>query len=154
MAFANACRLEMAGRFWLGAGPRGASACRPNMASPGPDRRLPASARLKRRCEFQKVFQGGRKSVRPFLVVHALQRNDPESTRLGLTVSRRVGNAVVRNRVKRLVRETFRHARPELPPGFDLVIVARSPAARASLQQLQENFRQAAAELGLLSLKD
>lgn len=124
------------------------------MTNPCPDRRFPAAVRLKRRSEFQQVFQGGRKCVRPFLVVHLRLQTVPADTRLGLTVSRRVGNAVTRNRVKRRLREIFRHARPDIQPGYDIVVVARTSAADATYQELKQDFDEAAVKLGLLPTKD
>lgn len=58
-----------------------------------------------------------------------------DGPRLGLTVSRRVGNAVVRNRLKRRVREWFRRARAELEPGLDLVVIARRGASELSSRE-------------------
>lgn len=60
---------------------------------------------------------------------------NPERTRLGLTVSRKVGNAVVRNRVKRRVREWFRHEADMLPSGLDIVVIARRDAATLPPQE-------------------
>ena len=66
------------------------------------------------------------------MLLIAARPRDDEFTRqrLGITVSRKVGSAVVRNRVKRQVREWFRAARPRLRPGIDLVVIGRSAAAR------------------------
>lgn len=61
-------------------------------------------------------------------------------TRLGITVTRKVGNAVVRNRIKRLVREVFRQHRAQLPPGLDIVWVAKQQAAGASYADVLEDF--------------
>ncbi len=60
------------------------------------------------------------------LVLHVFPRGDEEAPRLGLSVSRKVGGAVERNRVKRLLREAFRLEEPALRPGQDLVVVARA----------------------------
>lgn len=62
--------------------------------------------------------------------------SDPGRARLGLTVSRKVGNAVVRNRVKRRVREWFRHEGRALTEGFELVVIARRPAATLTFEQV------------------
>ncbi len=73
-----------------------------------------------------------------FVVIVALQQDintrssDGKRKRLGVTVGRRVGNSVVRNRVKRHIREWFRHARAELPEGTDVVVIARRPARELS----------------------
>lgn len=74
--------------------------------------------------EFQRVFQGnGRKNAGP-IVVFGLP-NNLNHMRLGLSVNRRIGNAVKRNRIKRLLREAFRLQRHDWPRGYDLVIVVK-----------------------------
>ena len=71
-------------------------------------------------------------------------------SRVGLVTSRRVGDAVVRNRVRRLLREAVRHARPLLRPGCWLVIVARYTAARATGAELDTEWRKLARKAGIL----
>jgi ribonuclease P protein component len=89
--------------------------------------RLPRAARVRRRPEYLAIQNRGRRLVGPNLLLFAL----PGGGRLGITVSKKVGGAVLRNRVKRWIRDCYRRRRPEFPPGFDLVVVARPPAARA-----------------------
>jgi ribonuclease P protein component len=81
------------------------------------------------------VQNGGRRRHGADLVVLTLPR-DAAETRLGVTVSGRVGGAVVRNRIKRVVRETFRRTRTGLPGGLDLVVIAKPSAAARSSRQL------------------
>lgn len=66
--------------------------------------------------------------------------NGPLPTRLGITVTRKIGNAVARNRIKRLVREVFRLHRARLPEGLDLVWVAKQQAAQASFADVLDDF--------------
>lgn len=87
-------------------------------------RGFPPALRLHSEKEFDAVFREGASAADPLLVVHALPNGRPEP-RLGLAVGKGVGGAVVRNRVKRLLREAFRLHRGELPPSHDLVAVAR-----------------------------
>jgi ribonuclease P protein component len=82
---------------------------------------FPALLRLKSTAEFDQVFAAKIYVADGTLVINA-KRNTLGMTRLGLSVSRKHGNAVVRNRWKRLIREAFRHIRAELPTGLDLVI--------------------------------
>ena len=83
-----------------------------------------------RRRDFSRVTQAGRRRSSRFFLVFGSQREDQGPARMGITVTRKVGNAVRRNRIKRLVREWFRQRRA-LITGLDLVIIAKRdfPAA-------------------------
>ncbi len=107
--------------------------------------RLGKAARLRRRREFLAVQEGGRRLHAKELVILALATG-ANRPRLGITVSTRVGTAVVRNRIKRWVREAFRDASPALPP-VDVVVVARPGAGRMGLGAVREAIRAAAARL-------
>ena len=95
--------------------------------------------RLRTTAEFQRVFARRRSASDNLLVVYGLENGLPHA-RLGLSVSRKVGNAVVRNRWKRLLREAFRLQRSQLPAGLDLVIVPRA-AATPELKPLMQSLR-------------
>jgi ribonuclease P protein component len=95
----------------------------------GPFRR---GERLLRSSEYSKVGRDGRRVAESAFVLLVASRSSGGSEaprRLGITVSRKVGGAVVRNRVKRRIREWFRHSRPKLRGGIDLVVIGRSAAA-------------------------
>jgi ribonuclease P protein component len=86
--------------------------------------------RLSRSGDFDRVFRDGSSHANRYLVLYAFPRADPgdaaEGTRLGISVGRKVGGAVERNRVKRVLREAFwALAENQLPPGHDFVLVAR-----------------------------
>lgn len=90
-------------------------------------RRFPRTARLLRPDEFQRVYERRRSAARGPLVLYAAPRADGAAVRrLGLSVSRRIGTAVVRNAWKRRLREAFRHVHADLPPGYDYIVVVRS----------------------------
>jgi ribonuclease P protein component len=86
---------------------------------------FPKTHRIRSRVAFSAVFDGGVKAGKGPVVVYGA-RNGLEHSRLGLSVSRRVGNAVRRNRIKRLVREAFRLMQHDLPAGYDFVVVVRA----------------------------
>ena len=84
--------------------------------------------RLLKSPEFRCVFKRRRSAADDVLVVYAI-RNDIGWARLGLSVSRKVGNAVVRNRWKRFIREAFRTHQTEIPAGYDYVVIPRATAS-------------------------
>ena len=94
---------------------------------------------LLRPAEFQAVFDRRCSVSDGWLIVYA-RPNDLEYTRLGLSVSRKVGGAVARNRLRRLYREAYRLTKAELPMGLDLVLIPRS-AREPALAELQESLR-------------
>lgn len=97
----------------------------------GPSERFPRSDRLLRRSDFVRVQQQGRRVHAEHFILLMLRGRDGAATaRLGVTVGKRVGGAVERNRVKRLVREVFRRNRDLFPVGCDVVLVARPGADR------------------------
>ena len=92
---------------------------------------FPKTARLRKRPEFLRLSRNGRKVYSANFVVIS-KSNELGETRLGVTVSGKVGNAVVRNRIKRLVREFFRRHRRELLPGLDVLVIAKKSATHLS----------------------
>jgi ribonuclease P protein component len=95
--------------------------------------RFPRRYRIRRQAEFDRVFAQQVYAADRTLVVQGC-RNDLDLTRLGLSVSRRVGHAVVRNRWKRVIREAFRHQRASFPRGLDLIVRPRRGAVLGSEQ--------------------
>ena len=88
---------------------------------------------------FRRIYQKGQSAVSPWLALYVRRTGRPEN-RLGLTVSTKLGHAVVRNRVRRRLREVYRLHEDQLALGVDVVIVARVRASQASFQQLDESF--------------
>ena len=93
--------------------------------------------RLRRPAEFQRVRAGKRSWGHKLLVLYAAP-NDGRPTRVGISVGKHVGNAVVRNTIKRRVREAVRPRHAELQSGHDLVFIARAPSARAAWPVLRD----------------
>jgi ribonuclease P protein component len=83
--------------------------------------KFPRQRRLRKQREFDAVYDSGVYAADQVLVINGLARDD-QQLRLGLSVSRKVGNAVVRNRWKRLIRDAFRCCTPQLPEGWDIVV--------------------------------
>lgn len=101
--------------------------------------RFPSERRIRKRAEFLRIQSGGRRVTTPSYVILVMARPDDEPARLGITVTRKHGGAVQRNRAKRLVREAFR-LHPELfPRGADLVVVVKGRVE--SLAQAVEELR-------------
>ncbi len=81
---------------------------------------------------------GTRYHTRHFIVV--TKRNESGITRLGITAGKRVGNAVRRNRIKRLIREFFRLNKADFPKGYDIVIIAKKDASYFDLRRIEEEL--------------
>ena len=103
------------------------------------DQRLRSSECLRQAREYQCVFQHGKKLVSSLFVIYIYPSSEPFS-RLGMAVSKRVGKAVVRNRIKRLIRELFRRHKKLFESPCDVVIVARHRAANASFVDFTRQF--------------
>jgi ribonuclease P protein component len=100
---------------------------------------FPKTARLRKRFEFQRLSRNGLKTQFSHFVV-IKRNNDKGESRLGVTVSAKVGNAVARNRIKRLVREFFRRHRRNLAAGVDILVIAKKSAAGLSLKDISEEM--------------
>jgi ribonuclease P protein component len=109
----------------------------------------PRRRRLARSAEFERVYRHGRSKANRFLVLYAFPREDgdDDGPRLGLSVSRRVGGAVDRTRVKRVLREAFWEEAERLPDGADYVVVARPDAKSLAEREGTSGVRRALGEL-------
>jgi ribonuclease P protein component len=105
--------------------------------------------RLSRSAEFERVYRQGRSKGNRFFVLYAFPRSEEEAggSRLGLSVSRKVGGAVDRARVKRCLREAFWAEAERLPEGSDYVVVARPDARELAERDGTEGVRKALTEL-------
>jgi ribonuclease P protein component len=116
--------------------------------------RPPGRRRLSRSAEFERVYRQGRSKGNRFLVLYAFPRAEDaparepdEGPRLGLSVSKRIGGAVDRNRVKRVLREAFWQEAERLPSSSDYVVVARPDAKGLAEREGMGGVRTALAEL-------
>ncbi len=158
MVSAPAWRLLVAGKCLQTAAPRAASGCRPDTVPPevphaplgiaGGGANKPG--RLTRRAEFLRVAAKGRKAPTPGLVLQALIRPDRDALRLGFTVTKKVGNAVIRNRTRRRLREAARLLLRDHPAaGADLVLVGRDTTRNRPFALLIEDLAKSMARLGV-----
>ena len=117
------------------------------VASPPLDRH---ATRLKKRAEFLRVAAKGRKVQAPGLVLQALRRSDAGPARVGFTVTKKVGGAVVRNRTRRRLKEAVRLVlAAEAPRGVDLVLIGREGTRAREFAALQDDLRRALAKAGV-----
>jgi ribonuclease P protein component len=104
---------------------------------------------LKENYEFRRMYAKGKSGVSPCLVVYC-RPNHRAHNRLGITVGAKLGHAVVRNRVRRRLREIYRLNQPRMKQGYDVVLVGRVRAVSASYQELERAFLRVCEKLSLL----
>lgn len=101
------------------------------------EQRLPRSARVRRRADFERAYDSGQRVHARFMIVFLVENGGLES-RFGVAATRRIGNAVTRNRAKRLAREVFRRHR--VIAGLDVVIVPRAEIFNARFSAIEADF--------------
>ena len=94
------------------------------------------SESLKRNSDFQRVYREGKSYANRYLVLYVLQ-NQTERNRLGISVSKKVGNSVVRHRMARLIRESYRLQEDMFNSGLDMVVIARKSAKDKNCQDIE-----------------
>ena len=107
------------------------------------------SKSLKLNHVFRRLYHKGKSAANKHLVLYC-RRNGSNENRIGLTVSGKLGHAVVRNKIRRRLREIYRLHESRFLPGYDIVVVARSKAVTASYRQLEQAYLSLAKNLGLL----
>lgn len=110
---------------------------------------LPQAHRLRRSDEIRQVRRQGKRWQHPLLTLFA-RHTAQQPSRFAISVSRRVGNAVVRNRCKRRVREVVRQQLPQIDCGWDCLFVARDQLAGATYQEVEDAVSQLLQGAGLL----
>ncbi|TDT50496.1 ribonuclease P protein component [Fonticella tunisiensis] len=94
--------------------------------------------KIKKNSQFKYIYNRGKSISDPNLVLYIV-RNNKNVIRLGITVSKKVGKAVVRNRIKRLIRESFRLNKNKFKYGYDLIFVARSQARKCTYRDMEKS---------------
>ena len=105
---------------------------------------MKAAVTVKENYEFRRIYRKGKSLVSPQMVLY-WQKNRQGQSRLGITVSTKLGN-----RVRRRFRELYRLHKPEMQPGFDVILVARGRAVRSTYQQLDETYLRLLRQAGLV----
>ena len=153
MASAPGCRPRVAAPSSVAVGPRAASGSSPPSPTSGTETLLgsplgfPRRVRLRKSADFRCVQETGRRVRQAHLLVVFLP-GSPAGSRFGITVSRKVGNAVVRNRVKRWLREAIRHERGSLAGSWSVVFIAHPSAAGVGAAVIRAQVRAALGRLG------
>ena len=123
----------------------------PDTHRPEPQRlRFPKSSRLLNSRDFRKVREKGKSSQGRLLRLGVFKDTKSKLTRIGLVTSKRVGGAVDRNKTRRRLREIVRAVLPSIPPGLDVVVVAKSSAASATFDELRAEWLLLARRLSIL----
>lgn len=104
---------------------------------------------VKENYEFRRIYRKGKSAVSPQLVIYC-QRNRRGHSRLGVSVSTKLGCAVVRNRVRRRIREIYRLNKAKMLPGYDLIVVARVRTVETDYQKLDRTYLRLLEQLDLL----
>lgn len=97
--------------------------------------------RIKKNREFQLVFKNGKSFANRQFVVYRYQKKGQEKFRIGLSVSKKVGNAVTRNRIKRYIRQTFLELKDDVHPEYDYIIIARKGAATIDFHETKKSLQ-------------
>ncbi|EAE1668870.1 ribonuclease P protein component [Listeria monocytogenes] len=96
--------------------------------------------RIKKNDDFQKVFRRGKSFANRQFVVYTLKQEGSNHFRIGLSVSKKIGNAVCRNRIKRYIRQSFHELESQLNPENEYIIIARKPAANMDFHEVKKSL--------------
>ena len=107
------------------------------------------SESLKKNRDFQFVYQNGKSCANRYLVLYVL-RNDTHHNRLGISVSKKVGNSVVRHRLTRLIRESYRLNEEKFDDGLDMIVIARPGAKERTFFEIESALLHLAGKQKLL----
>ena len=110
---------------------------------------MKAAVTVQKNHEFRRIYRRGKTAVGPGLVIYC-QKNREGLSRLGITVSTKLGKAVVRNRVRRQIREIYRLNRPTMKAGWDVIVVARMRAVNMGYWKLNQIYLHLLEQVDLL----
>lgn len=96
--------------------------------------------RIKKNKEFQNAFKGGKSWANRQFIIYILKKPEQPKFRIGLSVSKKVGNSVMRNRIKRCIRQVFLELKSEIKTGQDYVIIARKPVSEMDFHEIKKSL--------------
>lgn len=95
---------------------------------------------IKKYADFQKVYRTGKSYANRLLIMYVMKTVEGADTRIGISVSKKVGNSVVRHHITRLLRESYRLNKPMVKAGLDIVVVARAAAKESNFRQIESAY--------------
>ena len=105
---------------------------------------------IKKNEEFRRIYRSGKSCANDSLIMYVLkQEENTENKRIGISASKKIGNSVVRHRIARVLRECFRLHRDELKSGYDIVVIARQPAAAMGYEDMSRAFMDLCSRMGI-----
>lgn len=96
--------------------------------------------RVKDNKEFQEIFRNGKSFANRQLVIYYRKKENQTHFRIGLSVGKKIGNAVVRNRIKRYLRQAFHELEDEIYPMYDIIIIARQPTKEMGFFEIKKSL--------------
>lgn len=96
--------------------------------------------RVKDNKEFQIIFKKGKSFANRQLVIYYMEKENQSHFRIGLSVGKKIGNAVVRNRIKRYLRQAFHELEKDILPTYDMIIIARQPTKDMSFFEMKKSL--------------
>ena len=112
------------------------NSCKPGMSNESRSLAFPKSHRLLKRRDFLRVYEGGSCRTDRWIWIYSLDCGESRPSRVGITITRKVGKAVWRNKLRRRLREVLRHLRSRLKPGVDIVVNCGPKTSRLDYHQL------------------
>ena len=105
---------------------------------------------IKKNEEFRRIYRSGKSCANDSLIMYVLKQEDnKENKRIGISASKKIGNSVIRHRIARVLRECFRLHRDELKSGYDIVVIARQPAAAMGYDDMSRAFLDLCSRMGI-----
>ncbi|MGR9048033.1 ribonuclease P protein component [Halobacillus faecis] len=109
--------------------------------------------RIKKNEDFQKVFRRGQSFANRQLVLYYMKKEEQSHFRIGLSVSKKIGHAVMRNQIKRYLRQAFHELEADIYPNYDLVIIARKPTNQMEFHEIKKSLTHVLSRSKLLNKK-